>query len=240
MSGYDIYEDKTYTVDAKVYSIKNINSECAVAVKIGDEDVYYVFVNVWYTPKTLGDFMTDIDIKNTVSFGKAYIDIYEYNELSTSHTTIIYADFDDDVIWDMLDGVKDAEFTEYNKPYDRIGVETNLPLLGYKNISFCITPDGYIITNILSTQKCFYIGEDKFDKFDNYLKDNVPSKQNNYMYEIAPDSAIPGKGESDIGLVTPGYDPNNPDSYPSSASQSVPVYIPSDCLEVDIETTRIN
>ncbi len=247
MSGYDIYSDKTYTVDAEVYSIKNISKDCAVAVRIGDEDAYYVFTNVWYEPDSLGDFIADLNLKNTVSFGKAYVDIYKYDTLSTSHTEIIYADFDDNVIWDMLTDVTDAKNVEYNHPYDRIGIETNLPILGYKNISFCVTPDGYIITNILGTQKCFFIGTEKFEAFDKYLKDNVPSKQIDNTYEVAPDGAMPGKG--DTGQTTPGYNPGeeitSPPYYPEtdpippsadSGAQSSPS-LPDFVVE---ETTEIN
>ena len=246
MSGYDIYEDKTYTINAKVYEIRNISTDCAVAIKIGDEESFNVYVNVWYEPETLGDFLSDLDLKNTVSFGKAYIDIYEYSELSTSHTEIIYADFDDSVIWNLISGCPDAENVEYNHPYDRIGVETNIPLLGYKNISFCITPDGYIITNILSTQKCFFVGEDKFDEFDRYLKENVAFKEHSYVNEINPDGTIPGKG--DEGETTPAYNPNEPeliapgynpetDAAPPVSAGSAADYPADSIVE---ETTKIN
>lgn len=210
MQGYDIYTDTTYTVNAKIYSIRSISTDCAVAIKIDGGEEYYVYVNSWYEPDTLGEFIADLDLKNTVIFRKAYIDIYEYNTLSTSHSQIIYADFDDNVIWDMLSDVLTAKNVEYNHPYDRIGVETDLPVLGYKNISFCVTPDGYIITNILNTQKCFFIGTEKFKEFDEYLKSNVPFKEYNTVNELNPDGTIPGKGEESQGQSTPGYNPDEP------------------------------
>ncbi len=218
MQGYDVYTDKTYTVNAKIYSVKSISRDCAVAVKIGDDDRYYAFVNVWYEPETLGDFINDLDLKNTVSFGKAYVDIYKYDTLSTSHSEIIYADFDDNVIWDMLSDVLDAKNVEYNQPCDRIDIETNLPLLGYKNISFCITSDGYIITNILGTQKCFFAGTAKYVRFDNHLKESVPFKQIDNIYHNSPDTAVPGKG--DAGQTTPGYNPG--------ATATTPPYSPGE------------
>ncbi len=246
MTGYDIYEDKTYTIAAKVFAVKNISTDCAVAVKIGDENTYNVYVNVWYEPKNLGAFISDLDLYNTVSFGKAYIDIYEYTELATSHTEIIYADFDDSVIWKLLSDCLGAENVEYNHPYDRIGIETNLPLFGYKNISFCITPDGYVITNILSTQKCFFVGTDKFGELDRYLKENVAFKEHSYVNENR-DGTVPGKGEA--GETTPGYNPDEPEMVvpgynpetdaapPTGAGASVSDY-PADIIVE--ETTRIN
>ena len=247
MSCYDIYEDKTYTINAKVYEISNISTDCAVAIKIGDEESFNVYVNVWYEPETLGDFLSDLDLKNTVSFGKAYIDIYEYTELSTSHTEIIYADFDDNVIWNLLSDCLGAENVEYNHPYERIGVETNIELLGYKNISFCITPDGYIITNILGTQKCFFVGTDKFEEFDKYLKENVASKQHSYVNEINRDGTIPGKGDEGEStppynpdapvMISPGYNPET-DSAPPVSAGSSGAELPTDFIVE--ETTKIN
>lgn len=215
VTGYDIYSDKTYSVASEAYSIKNISTDCAVAVKIGDENAYYVYVNVWYEPDTLGDFITDLDLKNTVVFRKAYIDKYEYTKLTTEHTQRVYADFDDSAIWDMLADVSEAENTEYNQPYDRISVETDLPVLGYKNISFAVTPDGYIITNILNTQKCFFIGTQKYEAFAEYLEGNIPFKEYNTVYELNRDDTVPGKGEE---VTTPPYIPGET----AAGSESVP------------------
>ncbi len=238
MQGYDIYTDTAYTVNAQIYSIKSVGTDCAVAVRIDNGENYYVYVNSWYEPDTLGDFINDLDLKNTVVFRKAYIDEYKYFDNGSEHKQRIYADFDDNVIWDMLSDVLDAKNVEYNHPYDRIGVETDLPVLGYKNISFCVTPDGYIITNILCTQKCFFIGTEKFEAFDEYLKNNVPFKEYSNVYELNPDGTIPGKGEE--VQSTPGYNPNEdavPDYYVPGAS-TAPPYIPDDSI---VEaTTKIN
>ena len=238
MSGYDIYTDTTYTVNAQIYSIKSVSTDCAVAIKIDDGEEYYVYGNSWYEPDSLGDFINDLDLKNTVVFRKAYIDEYEYFDNGSEHKQRIYADFDDNVIWDMLSDVLDAKNVEYNHPYDRIGIETDLPKLGYKNISFCITPDGYIITNILGTQKCFFIGTEKFKVFDEYLKDNVPFKEYSNVYNLNPDGTIPGKGEE--AQSTPGYNPNEdvvPDYYVPGASTAPPYMPDSNIVET---TTKIN
>lgn len=201
MSGYDIYEDKTYTTDAKVYSVNNISTDCAVAVRIGNEEVYYVYINVWYTPETLGDLIDAIDMKNTVSFGKAYKDYTDYDK--KEFVSVVFADFDDSIVWNML--LTDTEVK--NIEYDRfkemlISVSVDIPLLGYKNISLGVTKDGYIVTNIMSTQKCFFIGTEKAEAFEAYISENVAFKEMVTVYEN-PDGTIPGKGET-----TPGYNPD--------------------------------
>ncbi len=193
MTGYDIYEDKTYTEKGKIYSIKHISTECAVAVQIGEDSTYYVFINPWYFPETLGDFIADLDLRNTVVFGDVYYDAYEYSKTYSKHTRRTYENVDDSVIWNMLLSDTSLKNVEYNHPYDRISVETDLPLLGYKNISFSVTTDGFIITNILGVQKCFFVGKEKTDAFAKYLEDNIPFKEHTEVYEYNSDGSIPGK-----------------------------------------------
>ncbi len=203
MSGYDIYEDKTYTEKGKIYSIKHISTECAVAVQIGEDEAYYVFINPWYFPETLGDFIADMDLKNTVVFRDVYYDTYEYNKKYSKHTRRTYENVDDSIIWNMLLSDESLKNVEYNHPYDRISVETDLPILGYKNISFSVTTDGYIITNILNDQKCFFVGKDKTDAFAKYLEEKVPFKEHTEVYEYNSDGSIPGKTHT-TPAVPPG------------------------------------
>ena len=243
MSGYDIYEDKTYTTDAKVYSVKNISTDCAVAVKIGNESVYYVYINVWYTPETLSDLIDAIDMKNTVSFGKAYKNYTDYDK--NEHVSVVFADFDDSIVWNMIlsdTGIKNIEYDRFKDML--ISVSVDIPLLGYKNISLGVTKDGYIVTNIMSTQKCFFIGEEKAEAFADYISENVTFKEMVTVYE-RPDGAIPGKGET-----TPGYNPDaseqipppyNPatDAAPPSAGANTEIspVLPDSVIEA---TTQIN
>lgn len=238
MEGYDIYTDTRYTVNAELYSIKSISSECAVAVRIDGGESFYVYVNALYEPDTLGDFISDLNLKSTVVFLKAYIDEYEYYDNGSEHRQRVYADFDDSVIWNLLEDALTAKNVEYNHPYDRISIETDLPVLGYENISFCITPDGYIITNILDTQKCFYIGTEKFTQLDGYLKKNVPFKEYNTVYEMNSDGTIPGKGDSGEVQTAPAYNPNENTiaDYYVPDSGTAPPYVPEGLIVE--ETTR--
>lgn len=242
MSGYDIYEDKTYTINAKVYSVKNISTDCAVAVKIGDENVYYVYVNVWYTPETLGDLIDAIDMKNTASFGKAYKNYTDYDK--GEHINIIFADSDDSIVWNMILSDTDIKNIEYDRFQDMlISLSVDIPLLGYKNISLGVSKDGYIVTNIMSTQKCFFIGTEKAEAFADYFSDNVASKEMVTVYE-RPDGAVPGKGEATPGYnpdapvqISPPYNPDTDSVPPQAAGQSTPTALPDYVIEA---TTRIN
>lgn len=208
MQGYDIYEDKSYSVNADIYSIKSINSRCAVAVKSAEDNKYYVYVNVWYEPETLNDLINDLNLRETLSFGKAYSDRTEEN----SFISRTYDDFDDSIVWNMLLNDTSVKNMSYDRYYDKIaGISVDIPLLGYKNISLGVTKDGYLITNILNTQKCFFIGEEKAEAFGEYLSENVKYTENVTVYEN-PDGSIPGK--EDIGQSMPGYNPDDPQSVP--------------------------
>ncbi len=242
MSGYDIYEDKTYTINAKVYSVKNISTECAVAIKIGNENVYYVYVNVWYTPETLGDLINDIDMRNTVSFGLGYKDYSDYDK--KEHVSVVFANFDDSIVWNMLLSDTSIKNIEYDRFTDMlISVSVDIPLLGYKNISLGVTKDGYIVTNIMSTQKCFFIGTQKAEAFEKYVSENVAFKKTLTVYE-RPDGAIPGKGETTPGYIpgeevtSPPYNPAT-DAAPPSAGADVEIcpVLPDYVIEA---TTQIN
>lgn len=240
-SGYDIYEDKTYETKGGIYEIKDISPECALAVKFNGEESFHVYVNAEYAPDTLGQFIDDLNMRSTVSFGKAYSDKTENRE----YTSIIYADFDDSIVWDMLLSDTNVKNISYDRFYDKIaGISVDIPLLGYENVSLGVTKDGYIITNILNTQKCFFIGKEKAEAFGEYLQENVPFKENVTVFEN-PDGTIPGKGDS--GESVPGYNPDAPETVsppydpssgnpPPSAGTSSVTPVPDDMIVE--ETTK--
>ena len=69
LTGYDTYTETTYSKKGDLYSIKGIAEKCAIAVKFeGDKD-YYVYVNTYYRPKTLGEYIEVLNLKDNISFG---------------------------------------------------------------------------------------------------------------------------------------------------------------------------
>lgn len=206
MTGYDIYEDKTYTTKGTAYEIKNINPECAVAVKIDGEDGYFVYINTEYVPETLRDMIDDLNLRETLSFGKAYSDRYENSPYRT-YISRTYEDFSDTIVWDMLLDDADIKNVSYDRYHEKIiSLSVDIPLIGYKNIHMGVTKDGYIITNILNTQKCFFIGPEKAEAFGKYIEENVKYTEVSTVTEN-PDGSIPGKGQ---GESTSGFNPDAP------------------------------
>lgn len=237
MQGYDIYTDTTYTVNAQIYSLKNILKDCAVVAKFEEDDKYYVYTNAYYAPETLGDMINDLNLRETLSFGKAYSDYTD----DIKHTMRTYEDFDDSIVWDMLLSDENIKNVSYDRFYDKIvGISVDIPVLGFKNISLGVTKDGYLITNIMSTQKCFFIGKEKAEAFGEYIENNVKYTEATVVYKN-PDGSIPGK--EDIGQSTPGYNPDDPMSTPPSPPdhyvpgyETTPPYTPDHIAEATTKT----
>lgn len=197
LTGYDIHEDKNYTVDAEVYSIKNINEECALAVRFSGEEKFYVYINVWYTPETLEEFIISLNLKENLSFGNAYYDYIEENR----HIALEFVDFDDRLAWDMILNNTEVKNIEYMGLYDKLlDISIDVELLGEKNVMLCVTADGYIVTNLLNAQKSFFVGEEKAKAFADYIFENVEYKETVTVFRNA-DGTVAGKEESTLVLV---------------------------------------
>lgn len=167
--GYDLFNDEKHTLGCEVYAIEGIDQNCAVAVKYDGQESAYAFVNAYYRPQTLGQFIEDLSLEDNLIFGDIYCDYFENGE----YVSMKYTGADGGVIWDMLLTDRTAENVySDNDWYDvKMDIGVDLPLLGYKNISLGVTEDGYIVTNILDTGKAFYIGKDKAEAFIEYVED---------------------------------------------------------------------
>lgn len=176
LSGYDEYEGKSHTITGAVYSIQKISSQCAVAVRFEDRDEYYVYINPYYQPDTLGDFIEDLNLKENLSFGSIW---YSYFDSSKQYYSVEFTCESDGFIWDMLLQQTDvATVDDYDSLWlvDEMGISVNIPLLGYSNISLAVTEEGYLTTNILDTGKAFYIGTEKVESFVNYVKQHCEGR----------------------------------------------------------------
>ena len=69
LTGYDTYTKTTYSKKGDLYSIKGINENSAIAVKFEGDSEYYVYVNSNYRPKTLGEFVEALKLKENISVG---------------------------------------------------------------------------------------------------------------------------------------------------------------------------
>ncbi len=206
LTGYDIYEDKTHSIKAYIYEIKDISGECAVAVKFEGTEGYYPYLNHYYIPKTLGDMVTDLNLRNTLSFSVAYMNIYQ----SDRRIYRKYNDFDDNIVWEkLLTDLSSENVSCENLSSDELSISVDISVLGIKNLSFAVTSDGYIKTNLLATQKVFFVGKEKTEAFRNYLTANVEFAEKVTVYEAYNNAVAGGVGETVEGVTSPAYIPEN-------------------------------
>ena len=179
LTGYDTYTETTYNKKAELYSIKDIEEKCAIAIKFEGDTDNYVYVNSYYRPTTLGEFTKDLNLEEIISFGTIYYNYWD-EDLQEDINVEFYG-VDNKIIWQKLFNNKNLENIYSDNDTEKytserfsqsIGISVDIPLLGYKNISVSLTDKGYLLTNILDTGKGFYIGEDKVQEFLDYIKDN--------------------------------------------------------------------
>lgn len=190
LTGYDTYTKITYDKKAELYSIKDIEEKCAIAVKFEGDTDYYVYVNSYYRPTTLGEFMKDLNLEEITSFGTIYYNYWD-KDLQENINVEFYG-VDNKVIWQKLFNNKNLENVYSDNEIEKytserltqsISIGVDIPILGYKNISVSLTDKGYLLTNILDTGKGFYIGEDKVQEFLDYIKENYDGYKIVYVDE---------------------------------------------------------
>jgi len=207
VEGWDYYADaaggegKRFT-NAAVYEIKEIASECAAAVRYDGTDVFYPAINHDYRPETLGQFIEDLDLQNTLSFGNIY---YEHRKRSGAYASVVFENVDSGKIWEMLLAATDAP-NEYHDPLHEpekvLGISVSSPVFGFENASFSVYQDGYVITNIFASGKMFRIGEEHTQAFIDYVLKKCDGFETIYMEE----ESVPENGDEGSGS-SPSYSP---------------------------------
>lgn len=203
LTGKDVYTGKTYAINADIYEITDISKNCAVSLKFEGYDELYVCRNSGYRPETLGQFIDDLNLKNTLTFGKAYATIQKDKN---SYAQTEYSGLDGEKVWEMLLSDRELKNVEnydsMNFGKELISVSINIELLGYENISLAVTGDGYLTTNILGTGKAFFIGKEKAGNFAEYVRENCEGTEK-ITYTV--NSSEP----SGTGAASSAYDPGN-------------------------------
>lgn len=174
------------TTDVKVYAIRGIDTDVAVAVRFNETDKYsYAYSDDWYTPATLGDFVEKLNLNEYMKTGLCF---YE-NGVGSDSETIVYEDIDTSTVWSMLlDDLtveNDPDFTPGQKV---MSISVNVDVLGNHNKSISLTEDGYLYTNLLESGKFFFIGKDKVAKFVDEVTGNHQGYR--YIYDLTGYDAV--------------------------------------------------
>lgn len=170
-SGFDEYSEMNFTKNVTVFQIKNIANICAVAVKFSEDEKYYVYVNSEYKPENLGDFISDLNLEENISFGTVW-----YTYRNGQGDDFIYENYEftglkSESVWEMLlnDTSLKNVYTLNTMYIETMSISVDIPILGYNNIALWLTDDGHLVTNILNTGKAFYIGPEKTYAFMNHV-----------------------------------------------------------------------
>lgn len=208
VSGVDVYTEKTYTAKTQIYTISGISQDYAVTAKLPDGK-YYVYTDAGnYSPESLEVFVNDLSLFENAEFGTIYSD-YTVGENNTRELHI--DGLTTDIVRDMLfsDGsaplVTDRSIEEEMNDRKVISFAVSVPLLGINNLSIWLTEDGYLCTNLLTDNKCFYIGKDKVNEFCDYAKKNLDAYIVEYIYSEYPENNNGNSGNGESYIVH--YDP---------------------------------
>ncbi len=170
-TGYDIYTDTTHTANLHLYTVNDILSDAAVAVRYEEDPVYYPAVNGDYIPATLGDMIRDLNMEQTVTLGKIY---YTYRDEEFNFHDTTYNPLPQDELWQRLffDPTLPNVYEDRMNFFDTIDISLQIPTLGV-SYALSVSEDGYLFTNLFQNGKAFYIGEQVAADFLAYVLENA-------------------------------------------------------------------
>lgn len=168
VAGYDEINGKTYTKDFEVYELKYANKSQFVAVKMDGK--YYTFKkDIYAPPSNLGELLDLVDLSQAIELSR-------FSENGDSADKKHYALNDDDYIWEVLAGCRDAAFIDTSANVENgreyLSFTITSETLGVYKVAMYVTKDGYLWTNAFNYQYLFNIGEDAAGKIIKYAKEN--------------------------------------------------------------------
>lgn len=210
LTGQDHYSEEVHRTSAEFFAIQGISTQCAVAVRYDGQNACYPFVNSYYKPATLGQFIDDLNLTENLSFNSIWYDCFSPDG---EYTKVEFTGAEAAKIWELLLSDRTVENVERYDNNDAIGqnkmsISIDLTLLGYQNISLAVTDKGYLTTNILDTGKAFYLGSDKVDAFMDYVFENCQGYRIVYDYGDSIQQPEGDDAVEDVSPMTTPYDPN--------------------------------
>jgi len=170
--GYDETNDKKYTEDFEVYELKYADKSQFVAVKMDGK--YYTFKKDEYTPPSnLGELFDLVDLPQVIELNR-------FSENGDGVDKKRHALSNDDYIWEVIAGCRDAAFVDEEpgketwSVHDReyLSFTVTSETLGVYRVAMYVTKDGYLWTNVFNYAYIFDIGEDAAGKIIEYAMEN--------------------------------------------------------------------
>lgn len=150
--------NKEESTTANIYVFQNFDRALAVGVQFPGEEHIHPYVNVHYTPQTLGEFMRAADVRNTVHFGNI--------QLHKDGTFPVNAQNKADIFRYLLsDGsIKNTNATD-RPTGDKVTLSIGLAELGQNNKAMYVYESGYVYTNLLGSGCTFNVGKENVAAF---------------------------------------------------------------------------
>lgn len=178
-SGVDEYTDEKHEITVSVYPIAKINEKTALAVQFHEDEKFYVYYNQNYVPRTLGDFIDDLNLTenlkisttaNCTTIENGYLTTWKYSNVDTTKLMDIMLSGRNVPTESILDY---NTFVEDDRFEAALEFAVDIPILGIKNLSLEITKGGFAHTNaFFHTSTLFYFGTDKTEPFEQYIWEN--------------------------------------------------------------------
>ena len=150
--------DKEETATADVYVFQNFSRRLAVGVQFPGEEKIHPYVNVQYTPQTLGDFLNDADVKNTVHFGNI--------QLFKDGTFPVNDQNKADIFRYLLSDSSIRNTNSTDRPSGaKVTLSVDLAELGKRTKVMEVYESGYVYTNLLGSGCTFNVGKENVAAF---------------------------------------------------------------------------
>lgn len=180
--GYDMIEDKSYSIECEAFEILGVDSARIVAVKYEGYDGYYAFMNDEYNmPATLGELIDRLDLTNNIKLNSFYYD--SDGDRRDEHYAL--NNEASDQLWEIIKGCSSAPALAddtANWSESRVSFAINSSALGVYNLSFSFNENGCLTTNIENYGYTYNLGKEAIDEIVNFAIKNrlvilLPEKQ---------------------------------------------------------------
>lgn len=141
---------------AYVYKISGVSNNAAIAVKIDEQEGYYLFINPDYKAESFNEFVASYNLRDFAKLRS--IAIYEQNGIYSSEN------IDDDSIWDIL--TSDSSYAvDYKKLYYECklvgSIKMDVSIYGCKSVPIALFDEGYVVIYLGNANGAYYVGQDK-------------------------------------------------------------------------------
>lgn len=165
-----------YKSNCKIYSLKKINENYAIAIQFDKENDYYLYINNNYEINTLNDLIETIDFKDNSNINTISYNYFDEEDSKVKSKSSLQKEIDD--LYECILNknlnlpIENSQQNIYNEYFKyEVTIDINMTNLN-QNILLKMTDSGYIIFYICGFQYTFYIGEKDVVDFIDYFFDN--------------------------------------------------------------------